>query len=189
MIQSGERDSGLAALMRQTQGGSESAYHQLLTEVAPLLRRVVRSNRGFLQPQDVEDLVQDILLSLHAVRASYDPERPFLPWLMAIARNRMADGARRYSRRVANEVAVERYPEILSAADTNKLLDDYDDREMLGKALQRLPRGQREAVEMLKLRELSLKEASAESGLSIASLKVAVHRGIKSLRAILRDET
>jgi DNA-directed RNA polymerase specialized sigma24 family protein len=82
----------------------------LLEEVTPLLRQTVRRHRNFLQPADVEDLVQDILLSLHAVRATYDPGRPFLPWLMAIARNRMADGARRYVRRSANEVGVEQLP-------------------------------------------------------------------------------
>ena len=48
-----------------------------------------------------------------------------------------------------------------------------------------LPRGQREAIEMLKLREMSLKEASAASGTSIAALKVAAHRGMKALRKAL----
>jgi len=38
---------------------------------------------------------------------------------------------------------------------------------------------------MLKLREMSLKEAAAASGLSVAALKVAVHRGMKALRKVL----
>ena len=43
---------------------------------------------------------------------------------------------------------------------------------------------------MLKLDELSLKEASTKSGLSVGALKVAAHRGIARLRVILtkRDE-
>ena len=58
--------------------------------------------------------MQDILLSLHSVRATYDPARPFLPWLLTIARNRMADGSRRQMRRAANEVSVAEYPETFS---------------------------------------------------------------------------
>jgi RNA polymerase sigma-70 factor (ECF subfamily) len=49
-----------------------------------------------------------------------------------------------------------------------------------------LPPGQRQAVELLKLRELSLKEASALTGMSIGALKVATHRAIASLRRTLR---
>jgi RNA polymerase sigma factor (sigma-70 family) len=156
-----ERGRRLADLMRSTQDGDHSAYVQLLVEVTPLLRQTIRRHRHFLQPADVEDLVQDILLSLHAVRATYDPGRPFLPWLLAIARNRMADGARRYVRRSANEVAVEQLP-VTFAEDEAKVPDEgYSDPEALRQAMQRLPRGQREAIEMLKLREMSLREAAA----------------------------
>jgi hypothetical protein len=59
--------------------GDASAYAALLGEVAALAREMVRRRFGFLQPQDVEDLVQDVLLSVHAARSTYDPGRPFLP--------------------------------------------------------------------------------------------------------------
>src|SRR5207245_9823481 len=82
----------VALLMRATQAGDRESYALLLHELIPLLRRAVRRQRALLKPQDAEDLVQDILLSLHEARRSYDPARPFLPWLMAIVRNRLADG-------------------------------------------------------------------------------------------------
>jgi len=183
-----EDDRRLAALMEKVQGGSKAAYRHLLSEVTPLVRRTIRRRRPFLQPEDIEDLVQDILLSLHAARATYDPTRPFLPWLMAIAHNRMTDGARRYARRAGNEVAVEHYPETFSATRANMFDETYGDPEALRAAIRALPKGQREAVEMLKLRELSLKEASALGGTSIAALKVAVHRGIKALRTAMTKD-
>jgi RNA polymerase sigma-70 factor (ECF subfamily) len=150
-----------------------------------MLRRFIRRQRAFLKPQDVEDLVQEILLSLHEVRATYNADRPFLPWVMAIARNRIADGARRYISRWAHEVAVARPPETFSGDDPNITGEVYGDPEALRLAMRTLPPGQREAVEMLKLREMSLKEAAAHSGMTIAALKVAVHRGIISLRKAL----
>jgi len=48
-----------------------------------------------------------------------------------------------------------------------------------------LPEGQRKAVELTKLRELSLEQAATETGLSVTALKVATHRGIKALRKLL----
>jgi len=185
MNQGTQQDQHLTSLMRSAQDGDSSAYAALLNEVAPLMRQTVRRRFGFLQPQDIEDLVQDVLLSLHAARSTYDPARPFLPWLMAIARNRMADGARRHARRSANEVADGRLLETFPAEDTNMLLSRYGDAEALAQAMADLPPGQRQAIELLKLRELSLKEAAAASGTSVGALKVAVHRGIAALRKAL----
>src|SRR5262245_27336573 len=89
---SGEgRDRELSALMCLAQDGDRAAYESLLRAVLPLLKRVVQGRFSFLPAADREDLVQDILLSLHAARATYDPARPFLPWLMAIAHNRTVD--------------------------------------------------------------------------------------------------
>src|SRR5215831_3928717 len=179
------KDRRLAGLMRSAQDGDGSAYAALLREITPWLRQMMRHQRPFLQPQDIEDLVQDVLLSLHAVRATYDPKRPFLPWLAAIARNRLADGARRYARRAANEVVSDRLPETFPGEETNTLVDRYGDSEALAQAMADLPPGQRQAIELVKLRELSLKEASAVSGMSVGALKVAVHRGIAALRRAL----
>ena len=178
----------LGILMRAAQDGDSTAYLRLLQELVPLLRRVVRQRRKFLQPSDVEDLVQDILLSLHSVRATYDPSRPFLPWLLTIAHNRMADGSRRQMRRAANEISVAEYPETFFDDPTNRGEDGYGDPEALRRAIGRLPRGQRRAIEMLKLREMSLKEAARASGMSATALKVAVHRGMNSLRKALSVE-
>jgi RNA polymerase sigma-70 factor (ECF subfamily) len=185
MHQRSEQHERLAGLMRSAQHGDRSAYAALLGEVAALARKMVRRRFAFLQPQDVEDLVQDILLSVHAARPTYGPERPFLPWLAAIARNRMADGARRYVRRRANEVVSERLPETFPTEQANMPQGGYGDAEALAQAMADLPPGQRQAIELVKLREMSLKEASAVSGISVGALKVAVHRGIAALRRAL----
>ena len=180
-----EQECRLAGLMASVQGGDAGAYGTLLRQVAPLLRETVRRQFRFLQSSDVEDLVQDILLSLHTARATYDPTRPFLPWLMAIARFRMADGARRYARRAANEVVSAHIPETFAADGTNMPIDDYGDAQALAQAVAELPGGQRRAIELLKLREMSLNEAAAVTGTSTGALKVAVHRAMGALRKAL----
>ena len=175
-------DRGLADLMRAAQAGDQLAYVQLLNVLAPLLRRSIKRWRPFLKPEDIEDLVQDTLLSLHQARATYNPERALLPWVMAIVRNRVIDGARRYIARAAHEVVVEELPETFSDVESNTIEGGYGDPEALRVAITTLPPGQRQAIEMMKLREMSLKEAAAQSGLSVAALKVAVHRGMTTLR-------
>jgi len=186
MKQNEEAERRLAALMRAAHDGDRAAYARLLKELTPLLRKAVRRRIRILQPHDVEDLVQDILLSLHTVRATYDPERPFMPWLFGIVQNRVADGARRHARRAAHEVVVDRWP--VTSSDETANLEVYRDPEALVQAIRSLPSGERNAVEMLKVRELSLKEASVISGQSIGALKVAVHRAIKTLRRVLAAE-
>ena len=135
---------------------------------------------------DVEDVVQDVLLSLHTVRATYNPARPFLPWLAAIARYRLADAGRRHFRQAAREVTVDDLDVTFPTATANTEMESLGDGEALAQAIQALPPGQRQAVELLKLRELSLKEASARTGLSVGALKVATHRAMASLRRALR---
>jgi RNA polymerase sigma factor (sigma-70 family) len=182
-------DHALATLMRAAQGGDTQAYVLLLKKITPRLRQIVRGQRRFLKVEDIEDLVQDILLSLHAVRATYDPRRPFMPWLMAITRHRLADGARRYTRRAAHEVQVENVPVTFPDEGANIDNDGYGDPEALRQAIQNLPPGQRDAIEMLKLREMSLKEAADASGTSIGALKVSVHRAMTALGKALSKKS
>lgn len=184
-----DNDRRLSDLMRLAQEGDRAAYAELLSEVALLLRKLVQRRSPYLQPTDVEDIVQETLVSLHVGRATYDPERPFVPWLMGISRNRMADAARRYAKRTAWEVNDDHLLETFLDRDANMGMNLYGDPDALHQAIHELPQGQRKAVELLKLRELSLKEASAATGMSIGALKVAVHRAMKTLRAVLSNET
>jgi RNA polymerase sigma-70 factor (ECF subfamily) len=176
-----------AALMKAAQTGNKSAYVQLLEEITPRLRQAIRRQRMFLDPSDIEDLVQDVLLSLHAVRSTYDPERPFMPWLFAIMKNRMADSARRQIRIFAHELQVDDLAVTFSDNPENIDEEVYRDPEALRLAIETLPQAQRQAIDMLKLREMSLKEASSVSGMSIGALKVSVHRAMAALRKALKD--
>lgn len=168
-------------LMARAQAGDSLAYRRLLDGIAPLLRGVAR--RALREAADVEDTVQDILLTVHKARHTYDPARPFRPWLLAIARHRIVDRLRTRGRIAANEIALE-IAHLGVAAEDPPPGGGLDGR-VLQSGLSALPIRQREAVTLLKLEDLSLAEASARSGQSIAALKVATHRGIRRLRGLL----
>lgn len=181
----------LGLLMRNAQKGDARAYAELLHRITPLVRAVVRNARGFAGREEVEDVVQEALLTLHTVRASYDASRPFEPWLMAIVRHRLADGARRHARTRGREKSIDDDVTFLEpTTNTNPETEvaTGDEARRLHDAVQALPDNQRRAIELLKLQELSLKEAEAASGMSTGALKVATHRAVASLRRLLGTE-
>src|SRR6267143_2911106 len=176
------RELDWSIYMARAQAGDRDAYRRLLEDVAPYLRSIAA--RHFRNSGDIEDAVQEVLLTVHAVRHTYDPARPFGPWLVAIANRRVVDGLRRQGRSRAREVALDIEHETFAAPQAN-LGETASDGRMLRDAIEQLPPGQREAIRMLKLQEMSLKEAAAASGMTVAALKVATHRALKSLRKML----
>ena len=173
-------------LMARAQDGDRGAYRSLLEDLTPYIRSI--AGRCFKEPSDVEDAVQDVLMTVHMVRHAYDPNRPFGPWLLAIANRRIIDRLRRETRQRAREMALSAEHETFSDVPANLDQANFDE-AALGEALERLPPEQRQAIEMLKLNEMSLKEAAAASGRSIAALKVATHRALKNLRRMLQDRS
>ncbi|EJL26612.1 RNA polymerase sigma factor, sigma-70 family [Caulobacter sp. AP07] len=168
--------------MARAQDGDKAAYLRLLREITPYLRS--RARRWHKDAWDIEDTVQDILLTLHAIRRTYDPSRPFGPWLVGIADRRAIDRLRRLGRTTRRETELDMEHEALAAPpETDVVLD----RGRLEEAIGNLPPVQQKAVNLLKLGEMSLKDASLETGLSVASLKMATHRALQSLRAMLAD--
>src|SRR5258706_16333829 len=129
----------LAALMRSAQGGDTNAYAALMQELAVRVRRIVRHRRAFLEHADVEDIVQDVLLSVHAVRATYDATRPFIPWLLAITHNRLVDAARRYARHDAREVVVEDLDVTFISESTNTMTTTDGNPDALKEGIAGLP--------------------------------------------------
>ncbi len=172
--------------MSAAQRGDQVAYSRLLREVTPFVRALLR--RRCSQPQDVEEMVQEALLTLHRVRQTYDPSRPFSPWLGAIVARRGIDGLRRRTRRARREVSAESEGyETFADPRANIDIETVCASGEVEELLQRLPPKQREALEVVKLRELSLAEAAVVSGQSVAALKVNTHRALKALRALFHD--
>ncbi|HWG78053.1 MAG TPA: sigma-70 family RNA polymerase sigma factor [Steroidobacteraceae bacterium] len=178
------QDDTWRSLMQAAQSGERASYERLLHEITPFVRNVAR--RHCRHPHDLEEMVQETLLTVHRVRHTYDPARPFSPWLTAITQRRAIDILRRRKRVSSHESADMRSIETFAAAAANQELETVRCAEEVRTLLQQLPPRQREAVEALKLREMSLAEASAASGQSVGALKVNAHRALKALRALMQ---
>ena len=176
----GPEDARLSAWMAAAQGGDQAAYVCLLRECTGMIERVAR--RKGVPADRIDDVVQETLLTVHRARQTYDPARSFTAWLRVIAERRAVDLMRKTGRHAMRELhaplAYERHADESQARQV-------EPGGKLAEAVARLPPGQREAVQHLLLQERSLAEASAATGRSQGSLKVNLHRALKSLRARL----
>ena len=176
-----------AALMVAGQAGDGVAYGTLLRDCVPLIRAVA-AGAGVTQAS-LDDVVQEVLLAVHRARHTYDPAYPFTPWLRTIAQRRATDALRSAGRRRERElhapVQFDSHPD--PAPDPAARVERADDGGRLREAVAGLPDGQRQAVELLGLQELSLDEAASRTGRTKVALKVNLHRALKALRARMAD--
>jgi len=175
----GGGDDRWEELLSAAQAGDAAAYRDFLTNVTPFVRALARRR---LRAEDaIEDVVQDVLLTVHRVRHTYEPGRPVAPWLAAIVARRSIDSLRKRGRGAAREIHDPIAYETFAEPDANKA-EGYDYAKQLAKMMGELSPRQKEALELVKLKEMSLIEASAVSGQTVASLKVNIHRAIKRMR-------
>jgi RNA polymerase sigma-70 factor (ECF subfamily) len=168
--------------MAAAQTGDRAAYHALLRDCIPIVKSIAR-RRG-VSADRIDDVVQDVLLTIHRARQTYDPSRSFTAWLAVIADRRAIDLVRRVRRQEAREVhaplAFESHAD--EVADPTRGLAHTDATAAVARALAGLPARQREAVQRLVLDERSLADAAALTRRTKGSLKVNLHRGLKALR-------
>lgn len=183
--QSNERERRWSDLLAAAQRGDSAAYRNFLESVAPFVRALAR--RRIWSEDMVEDVVQDSLLTVHRVRHTYEPGRPVEPWLAAIVGRRSIDAMRKRGRVARQETNNMGAYETFADPRANNP-DTGDATNALARMMASLSPGQREALELVKLQEMSVAEASAASGQSISLLKVNIHRALKKLRlALPRD--
>jgi RNA polymerase sigma-70 factor (ECF subfamily) len=175
-------DARRSALMAAAQAGDGTAYATLLRDCLPMIRLTAR--RQGVPADRIDDVVQDVLLTIHRARHTYDPRRPFDAWLRVIAERRAIDVLRHVRRQDAREIsaplAFENYAD--RSADPAKGLEQADAAGRIDKALASLSAGQREAVRTLVLEERSLAEAAVQTNRSKGALKVNLHRALRALR-------
>jgi len=167
--------------MRRAQDGDRRAYETLLIEVMALVRGFAR--RRLSQADWQDEVTQETLLSIHRDRHTYDPQRPFLPWMYAIARHRLLEFVERQRRRCRNEIAGQGLEEVSEAM----IAESGPRVGFLRQALVLLSLKQREIIQLLKFEGLSVAEISRRTGLSQSSVKVTAHRGYKRLRKLILE--
>ncbi len=176
------QENDWAVWMRAAMTGDAGAYRQLLASLAPRVRAVARSRcRGLGAPEDeVEDLVQEVLLTIHLKRGTWDQSRPIGPWVAAITRNKLIDVLRRRGRHIT--VPVEDLVDSLQAEEQAPELSSHE----IDTLLERLNPQQREIVQSISLNGSSIRETADRLKMTEGAVRVALHRALKALAVFYR---
>lgn len=168
-------------MMRAGLRGDAKAYRRLLSEMAPVLRGIIRARASGMDADWCEDVVQDTLMAIHLKRGTWDPGQPLRPWVYAIARYKLVDALRRKGRRI--HVPVEDVADQLQAPAEPDPLEARDVQVLIG----RLPERDAALLNCLAVDEHGSEECGRRLGLSAGALRVALHRALKRLAEIRQE--
>lgn len=172
-------ESELAALLACGLEGDERAYRLFLERVASQVRGLARWSLRSVDASDVEDIVQETLLAVHTKRHTWRRDRPVGPWIGAIARYKMVDALRRRGGRVT--IDIDDLADVLPAPPEEETLSQT----RIDAALVALPPGQRSVVSALTLEGRSIRETASRLGMTEVAVRVAFHRGLARIRALI----
>ncbi len=161
----------------KAQAGDAAAYRALLSDLVPVIRRTVI--KSLPNPQNADDVVQEVLISVHKALHTYDPKRPFMPWVQSIISFRKTDYLRaHYAQRENVKVSLDDpdTPDYLVISGHNGSIKDIED------AFDALPDQQKKVVELMKIKGYSAEEVSQKTGMSVSAVKVSAHRALQKIR-------
>jgi RNA polymerase sigma-70 factor (ECF subfamily) len=172
-----DKTDHLEALMRQALDGDQRAYAEILQETSRFLRPYLAKRLSFTNETD--DLLQEILLSIHKARHTYDGNRPYKPWVYSIAKFRLQDYLRSH------------YADQLHHADDISELEDFLHEnvtesvisyESISGEVGKLPQKQATILQLMHQEGYTAKEVAEKLGMNESAVKVAAHRAYRILR-------
>lgn len=166
--------------MEQAQQGDRDAYRHLLAYAEGLVRKYLL--RRMAVRGDVVDVVQEVLLSVHKARHTYEPGRPFDPWLYAICHYRLQDYLRRFYRN--QEDVCEDFSRVMDLLE-QPADEQAEIQQLLSTALSCLNDKQRMIVEKLYIQERAAQEVAEEMQISVPDVRTTAHRAMKRMRETL----
>ncbi|WP_394848328.1 RNA polymerase sigma factor [Pendulispora brunnea] len=182
-----EGEQKLDRAMDRYAQGEDAAFAVVYDELSPrLYGYLLRQTRS---RERAEDLVQQTFLRIHRARGHFMAGSAVTPWAFAIARRLLIDSVRRGRREVIGVDDDEEKSEAGSADGSSASPEAWAEAnqvaQALGRELERLPENQRVAFELVKQEGLSLREAAAVLGTTVAAVKLRAHRAYAALRVSL----
>lgn len=172
-----EDGTDLETLMRRALAGDKPAYADLLRETSRFLRPYFSKRLSF--ESEVDDLLQETLISIHKARHTYDGQRPYKPWAYAIAKFRLQDFLRMH---YADHL---RHAEELTGLENDpgaNVTETGISYESISGEVQKLPERQAAILRLLHEEGYTAREVAEKLGMTESAVKVAAHRAYKILR-------
>lgn len=171
-------------LMARVKRGEESALELLFARwEGPLFAFFYRLG---CPPTWVEDLVEEVLVTVYRQRHRYDIDRPFPPWLFGIARLVWKDHLRHRGRERAHTAPFEAATRVpTSDLGPSDLAETGEEAETVARAIRQLPDGQKEAFILRHYHGLSYEEIAQALKVPLGTAKWRIHEAVGRLEALL----
>lgn len=166
-------------LMKKSQSGYKKEYELLLNELSVFLNNYFKNKIS--KKSDIDDIVQETLIAIDKAKHTFDANRSFMSWFLAIAHYKIADYYRADIRRSDLEVV-----------DTDALVEitcnqNNPEIEYIYEAIEKLPAREREIVKLVKIDGFSMKEIAQRTKLSLSNVKILSHRSIKRIKEMIGE--
>lgn len=160
---------------------ADTAVEILFRRQYPILLRIAHALLG--TREGAEDAVQDAFVSLHRHwHGLRDPEAAEA-YVRAAVLNRCRSSIRS---RIQDSLRTRKDPVVpLHVVGSDEILGSREDAALVGHALRRLPRRQREVITCRYLLELTVAETAETLGISGGAVKQHAHRGLRALHTAL----
>jgi RNA polymerase sigma-70 factor, ECF subfamily len=172
-------------LIERTIAGEADCFNVLMKRHAgPVRSRISPMLRN---PEDQDDVIQDVMLKAWRKLASFRGECSFRTWMTRVAIN---EALMSYRKRRALPVSCEADPETLRSAAENpfQAVERRETARRVSGAVNRMPEQYRHVLILRHIKELDLRETADFQGLSLPAVKSRLFRARRLLSATLRPE-
>ncbi len=175
MVTPAGKYSEITALFCAGVAGDQYSYAKFLQSITPLITRIVAKK---IPAADVEDVVQEILISIHKARHTYDGQRPVMPWITSITLFRITDHLRKYYLQMRNKTVdisdlEEILPDVTQEGGANEYIDEL---------LEDVPENHKRILTLMHMEGYTAKEIGKQMDMNESAVKVAAHRAIKRIK-------
>lgn len=174
------RNTQLKELFIKANHGDNKAYKTFLENIEKMAYQYTQGRIS--EKSHHQDIVQEILLSIHQSRHTYDPSKPINPWIYAIFHYRTADHLRKTYKNKEDSTDEETFKEIKDGFNVTK---NTESNELINKALATLSKKQKEMVILSKIEGFTSAEIALKMNMNINTVKVTIHRSLEKMRKAL----
>jgi RNA polymerase sigma-70 factor (ECF subfamily) len=168
------------AAMDRYASGDESAFADLYDALGPRLTAFL--SRRLRDPGLVADVFQDTMLRIHCARGRFVRGSWVTPWAFAIARRLVLDRARRKQIEYLSHDGQSNLAHPSDTPGPDELVGSHQRGQIVVLEVTRLPKTQREAFELVYYAGMTYAEAAETLGVTVASVKLRVHRANQTIR-------
>jgi RNA polymerase sigma-70 factor, ECF subfamily len=176
-------EAAVADLLPRAQAGDAAARDELLRRCHGTVYRWALVQTG--DPDDAEDVAQEVLVRLHRYVGRYSGRARFTTWLYQVTRNAALGWHRQLTSRlrVLRKVAADRPPAATPPGDPVDRLHASHIAEVVTALFQALPARQREVFNLAEIEGVALVEIANRLGMNQNTVRAHLFRARRALRS------